>query len=441
MGRCYEQFSLEERCTLCRLSQAGQTIRQIATAMDRAPSTIMRELRRNSGGQVGYHPAYAEQQAKSRRWRGNRLLRKPELQQEVLKRLGHGWSPAQVCGRLRRENNSRTVLSYESIYRFIDAQIRRPNDFSWRHYLPRGKSKRGWHGHTGGSPVDHIEGRVSIERRPAYIHKRRQPGHWEGDLMLFAKYGQAVLVTHERRSRLLLVSRQPNKAADPVAQKLTDLFSSLPKPLRRTITFDNGTEFAYHYRLHKLSMRTFFCDPHAPWQKGGVENAIGRMRRGLPRKTDLATCPINACSAWFVLIITLRESALTTELLRRSLPVTCCTSNVNPPRQFARNDVRTMLRTSVPVSSPQFLHKSFFFDLIQQAHVDEIARVALGRAQFPQNIPEPFQVRPGQRFQTAGKKIIGRLDGFHVVDPEIFLQHLQAAFPIGANVMDSFDLR
>ena len=107
--------------------------------------------------------------------------------------------------------------------------------------------------------------------------------------MLFAKYGQAVLVTHERRSRLLLVSRQPNKAAEPVAKKLTDLFGSLPKLLRRTITFDNGTEFAYHYRLHKLSMRTFFCDPHAPWQKGGIENAIGRMRRGLSRKTDLAT--------------------------------------------------------------------------------------------------------------------------------------------------------
>ena len=111
--------------------------------------------------------------------------------------------------------------------------------------------------------------------------------------MLFAKYGQAVLVTHERRSRLLFVCRQPNKAAEPVAKKLTDLFTSLPMPLRRTITFDNGTEFAYHYRLHKLSMRTFFCDPDAPWQKGGIENAIGRMRRGLPRKTDLATLSNN----------------------------------------------------------------------------------------------------------------------------------------------------
>ena len=107
--------------------------------------------------------------------------------------------------------------------------------------------------------------------------------------MLFAKYGQAVLVVHERRSRLLVVNRQPNKAAGPVAAKLTELFRSLPKSLRRTITFDNGTEFSYHHRLHRLAMRTFFCDPHAPWQKGGIENGIGRMRRGLPRKTDLAT--------------------------------------------------------------------------------------------------------------------------------------------------------
>jgi IS30 family transposase len=288
MGRYYKQFSLEERCTLSRLSQAGKTIRQIATALDRAPSTITRELKRNSGTQVGYPPAYAEQQAKSRHWRGSQLLRKPDLQQAVLRGLRQGWSPAQVAGRLKREQG-RTVISHETIYRFIDAQIRRTQDYSWRHYLPRGKSKRGWRGHKGGSPVEHIQDRVPIDRRPAYIHKRRQPGHWEADLMLFAKYGQAVLVTHERRSRLLMVSRQPNKAAEPVAKKLTALFTSLPTPLRRTITFDNGTEFAYHYRLHKLSMRTFFCDPHAPWQKGGIENAIGRMRRGLPRKTDLAT--------------------------------------------------------------------------------------------------------------------------------------------------------
>jgi IS30 family transposase len=288
MGKCYGHFSLEERCTISRLSQAGKTIRQIAATMDRAPSSIARELKRNSRTQVGYQAAYAHQQAKSRHWRGSRLLRDSELQRQVLDRLGQGWSPAQVAGRLKKEKR-RTAISYESIYRFIDAQIRRTNDYSWRHFLPRGKSKRGWRGRRGGSPAQHIQGRVPIDRRPAYINKRRQAGHWEADLMLFAKYGQAVLVTHERRSRLLVVTRQPNKAADPVATQLSKLFRSLPTALRRTITFDNGTEFAYHQRLHKLSMRTFFCDPHAPWQKGGIENSIGRMRRGLPRKTDLAT--------------------------------------------------------------------------------------------------------------------------------------------------------
>jgi IS30 family transposase len=288
MGRHYAQLSLEDRCTIARHRDTGQTIRQIAAALDRAPSTILRELNRNRGVQVGYAPAYAQQQTRSRRWRGSRLLRQPVLQAQVLRWLGQGWSPAQVAGRLKRDGSS-LRLSYESIYRFIDSQIRRTKDYRWRHYLPRGKSKRGWRGHKGGSAVEHIKGRVAIDQRPAAIHQRQEPGHWEGDLMLFATYGQAVLVTHERRSRLLVVSRQPSKAALPVARRLTALFAALPPALRRTITFDNGTEFAYHYWLHSLGMQTFFCDPHAPWQKGGIENSIGRMRRGLPRKTDLAT--------------------------------------------------------------------------------------------------------------------------------------------------------
>src|ERR1700741_1459208 len=112
MGQRYGQLSLEQRCTIARHRQAGKPIRQSAAAMDRAPSTIARELRRNSGAQVGYQPAYAEQQAKSRHWRGSRLLRKPELQQKVLKALGQGWSPAQVAGRLKKENRG-TVISYD----------------------------------------------------------------------------------------------------------------------------------------------------------------------------------------------------------------------------------------------------------------------------------------------------------------------------------------
>ena len=94
MGQNYEQLSLEERRALSRLSQAGKTIRQIAAAMDRAPSTIMRERKRNRGSRVGYQPAYADKQAKSRRWKGSRLLRDPDLQKKVLTRLGQGWGKA-----------------------------------------------------------------------------------------------------------------------------------------------------------------------------------------------------------------------------------------------------------------------------------------------------------------------------------------------------------
>jgi transposase, IS30 family len=289
MGRTYQHLSLEERCEIAQRRAAGQSIRQIAAALDRAPSSLSRELKRNSGSRGAYKPGYAEDQATARRWRGSKLLRNLELQTLVLDRLGRGWSPQQVAGRLAREQG-RTVISHETIYRFIAAQIARTKDYAWRRYLPRGKSKRGYRGRRGGSAAEHIKHRVPIALRPAAAGDRIQPGHWEADLMLFRTYGQAVLTLHERSSRALAILRQPNKQAAPVADAIQALLSSLPSKLRQTITFDNGTEFAYHHALRQsLDIQTFFCDPHAPWQKGGIENAIGRLRRVLPRKTDLAT--------------------------------------------------------------------------------------------------------------------------------------------------------
>jgi IS30 family transposase len=288
MGRSYAQLSLEERCTISRLQAEGGSIRQIAAALDRAPSTILRELRRNRGRQVGYKPAYAQDQARARRWQGSRLERQPELRRTVLDQLKRCWSPEQIAGRLAREAG-KPVISHETIYRFIYAQIARTQDFTWRLYLPRAKSRRGRRGKKGGSPASFIKARVPIALRPAEVAGRLAAGHWEADLMLFAKYGQAILTLHERHSRFLLASRPPNRAAALIAERLVALFEALPGGLRQTVTFDNGTEFARHYQLHPLGMATFFCDPHAPWQKGGIENAIGRMRRLIPRKTDLAT--------------------------------------------------------------------------------------------------------------------------------------------------------
>jgi IS30 family transposase len=292
MEKRYQHLTLAERIELYRLHRAGCSTRAIATALGRSPGTVSRELKRNSQPTKvwtgGYEPARAQQLAERRRhWDGRfKLARQPTLHIYVRERLIQGWSPEQIAGHLKREAGG-CVISHEAIYRFI--YHRSAQKDYWHRWLPRHKSRRGRLGLRGGSPVDHIRHRVSILERPAEIDTRLTPGHWEGDLMLFARYGQALLITHERRSRLLLANRQPNKAAAPVARHLLGQFGPLPPSLRQSLTFDNGTEFALHYQLNRqLGMATYFCDPHAPWQKGGIENAIGRMRRRLPRKTDLA---------------------------------------------------------------------------------------------------------------------------------------------------------
>lgn len=289
MGQIYEQLTLEERCEIARRREAGSSIRQIAAALGRSPSSISREVKRNGSPKGAYKPVLASDLSKVRRWRGSRMERDEVLQAQVLDRLDRSWSPEQVAGRLARELG-RPVISHESIYRFIYAQIRRTNDGRWRKYLPRAKFKRGLRPGKGGSPALHIKDRVSIHERPDGVQDRCQAGHWEADFMLFSKYGQCALVLHERTSRLTLVALPPNRQAEPTAQRLADLLAPLPPDLRKTLTFDNGTEFAAHWKLGEtLGLKTYFCDPHSPWQKGGVENAIGRLRRFLPRKTDLET--------------------------------------------------------------------------------------------------------------------------------------------------------
>jgi IS30 family transposase len=288
MGRTYDQPSLEERCSIAELHRAGRSIRQIAAALDRQPSTISRELRRNSSAgsrAAPYQPAYAQQQTAARRWSGARLERDNALREQVLGLLGQGWSPEQVVGRLERQAG-RPVIACETIYRFIYAQLKRTNDGAWRHYLPRAKARRGRRRKKGGSPALLIKHRVPVHERAPEALDRRQPGHWEADFMLFARYGQSILVLHERTSRLTALAHTADRKALATAGLLGQLLQPLPPDLKLTLTFDNGTEFAEH---HQLPIRTFFCDPHAPWQKGGVENAIGRIRRFLPRRTDLDT--------------------------------------------------------------------------------------------------------------------------------------------------------
>ena len=120
--------------------------------------------------------------------------------------------------------------------------VARKKDYSWRHYLPRAKSKRGWRGRKGGSPASFIHLRRPLAERPKAASDRHTPGHWEADLMLFRTYGQAILTLHERYSRILIAVRPPGKAASPIASAMAAILAPLPTAWRQTITFDKTFE-------------------------------------------------------------------------------------------------------------------------------------------------------------------------------------------------------
>jgi len=293
MGKHYDQLQPEERVEIYRLRAAGISRSKIAETLGRSPSTIGRELTRNStptkAWAGGYDPVRAQTLAvRRRRWDCRfKLARQPALRDLVKSDLAMGYSPEQIAGRLTHEDSPMRI-SHESIYRYI-YHCSAQKDYLHR-LLPRHKLRRGRRGRKGGSSTTLIPQRRPLCERPADVVDRSTPGHWEADFMLFAQYGQNILVLHERQTRFTIIDKPPNRKAELTARRIHRRLVKLPQALRKSISFDNGSEFFEHHRLHQsLGIQTFFCNPHSPWQKGGVENAIGRMRRFLPRKTNLAT--------------------------------------------------------------------------------------------------------------------------------------------------------
>ncbi len=284
MGKQYGQLDLDERIELSRHHDAGKARREIARIMGRHPSRIGRELKRNTLPKGGYKPASADRMTLSRRRRRSKIERLSPLGDQVRDHLAMGWSPEQIAGRLRLEGSQHRV-SHESIYRFIYRwPVRREK---LHRYLTRAKATRGRRYFK--RRREPIPGRRTIHERGQAIDDRSQFGHWEGDLMQFRTQRGNLLVVIERKTGLTLADGLPRKTAEATAAKLTGLLSGLPAAARRSITFDNGSEFAEHDKLEReLGLQTFFCDPHAPWQRGSIENANGILRRDLPRKTDLA---------------------------------------------------------------------------------------------------------------------------------------------------------
>jgi len=242
MGEHYDQLSLVERIEIHRLHAADVSRRSIASRLGRSVSTISRELRRNGARTKawpgGYEPVRAHSLAvRRRRWDCRyKLERQPDLRDLVKTCLAMGWSPEQIAGRLTREHG-RTCISHESIYRFI--YHRSAQKDYWHRLLPRAKHRRGRFVRQGGSMIDIIKQRRSLQERPQSAGNRQEPGHWEADFMLFARHGQAILVAHERTSRFTAIVRPGDRKANTTAQALADVIAPLPANLRRTITFDN----------------------------------------------------------------------------------------------------------------------------------------------------------------------------------------------------------
>jgi len=278
----------EERDQIALLKAQGNGVRDIARALGRSFSTISDELKRNRWGD-NYVAIHAQEVAENRRSRAgfHQPLKSPELYAYVLEHLGWGWSPEEIAGRLVRDfpDQPKINLHHETIYRFIYAEENK-NLRLWEK-LPR-KQKRRKKKYGRKSQRLRIPDRVSIHNRPKVVPKRKQFGHWEADSIIGKGHRTALHTTVERKSRYLDARVLSHHDASQTTDAEKDIYGWLPKEARRTVTKDNGLEFAQHKEISDL-IRSYFADPYASWQRGTNENTNGLIRRYLPKKTDFST--------------------------------------------------------------------------------------------------------------------------------------------------------
>lgn len=280
----YSHLSSDERSEIAALAAADYSIGAIARSLGRAKSTIGRELNRNRLPRGRYSPRHADGSYLLRRQRRAAIEQDEALGRFVRDRLAEGWSPEQIAGWLKAANEPRLrEVCTETIYSFL-YRARQKTEELWRYLTRRRRTRRPMRARR--SRVT-IKNRASIHDRPEAVANREETGHWEADLII-CKRTRPVLVLHERKSRVTLAARLTGKTAAETISVMMSLFRRLDPALRKSVTFDNDTTFAQHGLLTSMfNMTTWFCDAYASWQKGGVENANGRLRRWLPRHLDI----------------------------------------------------------------------------------------------------------------------------------------------------------
>ncbi|MVT25421.1 IS30 family transposase [Nesterenkonia alkaliphila] len=294
-------LTVTDRAEISTGLKAGWTVRRIAGHLDRCPSVISREIRRNSTKTRGYKMVTADCRAQRRRSRPQtpKIEADPVLRFRVLADLKHSRTPRQVAGRLHLEARDETValmkgsvpaqgktVSHEAIYRFIYALPKgelaahgvRLRSKRTRRRAPKALGQRG-------AP---IVGMVSIDER-ADLGERRVPGHWEGDLVIGAHGRSAAATLVERTTRFTTILALPaGKDSEHLADALIDNADELPVMMRKSLTWDQGSEMAKHAALTLATkMPVYFAHPHSPWERGTNENTNGLIREYLPKGTAI----------------------------------------------------------------------------------------------------------------------------------------------------------
>ena len=339
----YLSFLEREEMALWRAQDLG--VREIARRLERAPSTVSRELRRNAatrGGNLDYRATTAQWHAEraARRPKAARLTTKPELRLYVENRLagavaatggvavpgptvpwkgrrsgrrqdrrwGMAWSPQQISERLRLDHpgDETMRISHEAIYQALYVQGRGALKRELTQCLRTGRTLRVPRSRAGGRGKSFVSQDILISKRPAEAEDRAVPGHWEGDLIIgLDRSAIGTLVERTTRFTMLLhlppmeghltAPREKNgpalagHGAEAVRDAITCTITTLPQQLRRSLTWDQGAEMAQHARLRvDTGLLVYFCDPHSPWQRGSNENTNGLLRQYFPKGTDLS---------------------------------------------------------------------------------------------------------------------------------------------------------
>jgi transposase, IS30 family len=301
MGRPYSHLKLEERVVIETQLGLGMNSSAIARGLGRAPTTILRELRRN-GYKAGrqrdrarsagsYHSLPADRRA-------HRLAVKPRVQARMMSGsplwecvLGHlrqGLSPAQIARTLTRMPEP-VRLSHETIYNSLYAMPRGQLRSSVLQLMRRRHHVRRPQRGNKGPRKPPIPDMVLIDQRPSEVDKRLIPGHWEGDLIIGKANRSQVGVLVERTTLFLALVKLDSPRPDYVAPAFAQILNRFQSQLRRSLTFDQGSEMRHYQRLQdSTKIQVYFAHPHSPWERGICENTNGLLRQYLPKGTDLS---------------------------------------------------------------------------------------------------------------------------------------------------------